>query len=140
MFPVWGCYDYMLIWTFVYKSLCRHLHIPSFFILFFWIFYFILGVSRLTVLWWFQVNSKGTYFSFCLYLIFSSFLKNRFLPGGYLLYNVVLVSAIQCSELAICIHISWLPRWQRIHLQCGRCGFNPWVRKIPQATAMPNKK
>ena len=82
LFPVWGCYDYMLIWTFVYKSLCRHLHIPSFFILFFWIFYFILGVSRLTVLWWFQVNSEGTYFSFCLYLIFSSFFKNRFLPGG----------------------------------------------------------
>ena len=25
---------------------------------------------------------------------------------------------------------SWL-RWQRVHLQCRRPGFNPWVRKIP---------
>ena len=24
----------------------------------------------------------------------------------------------------------WL-RWERIHLQCERPGFNPWVRKIP---------
>ena len=29
---------------------------------------------------------------------------------------------------------SWLPRWlsgRRICLQCRRCGFDPWVRKIP---------
>lgn len=45
-------------------------------------FCFILEYSQWTVLWWFQVNSEGTYFSFCLYLIFSSFFKNRFLPGG----------------------------------------------------------
>ena len=24
----------------------------------------------------------------------------------------------------------WLRQW-KIHLQCGRPGFNPWVRKIP---------
>ena len=24
----------------------------------------------------------------------------------------------------------WLS-WERIHLQCGRPGFNPWVGKIP---------
>ena len=27
--------------------------------------------------------------------------------------------------------LSWWFRWQRICLQCGRSGFNPWVRKIP---------
>ena len=26
---------------------------------------------------------------------------------------------------------SWWLRWQRIYLQCGRPGFDPWVRKIP---------
>ena len=25
----------------------------------------------------------------------------------------------------------WWLRWQRIHLQCRRHGFNPWVGKIP---------
>ena len=25
----------------------------------------------------------------------------------------------------------WWHRWSRIHLQCKRCRFNPWVQKIP---------
>ena len=32
------------------------------------------------------------------------------------------------------LQYSWLPlwlRWLRIHLQCGRPGFNPWAGKIP---------
>ena len=29
------------------------------------------------------------------------------------------------------IGLSWWLRWERIHLQCGTPGFNPWVRKIP---------
>ena len=28
--------------------------------------------------------------------------------------------------------LPWWLRWQRIHLQCGRPGFNPWVGKIPR--------
>ena len=27
--------------------------------------------------------------------------------------------------------LPWWLRWQRIHLQCGRPGFDPWVGKIP---------
>ena len=27
--------------------------------------------------------------------------------------------------------LPWWHRWQRIHLQCGRPGFDPWVGKIP---------
>ena len=27
--------------------------------------------------------------------------------------------------------LPWWLRWWRIRLQCGRPGFNPWVRKIP---------
>ena len=27
--------------------------------------------------------------------------------------------------------LPWWLRWYRIHLQCGRPGFNPWVGKIP---------
>ena len=27
--------------------------------------------------------------------------------------------------------LPWWLRWERIHLQCGRCGFDPWVGKIP---------
>ena len=64
-----------------------------------------------------------------------------------MLYNVVLVSAVQQSELAIQIHISpfgggisfsfrslWaslVAQWVKIRLQCGRPGFNPWVAKSP---------
>ena len=28
--------------------------------------------------------------------------------------------------------LSWWLRLQRIHLQCGRPGFDPWVGKIPE--------
>ena len=27
--------------------------------------------------------------------------------------------------------LPWWLRWKRIHLQCKRPGFNPWVEKIP---------
>ena len=27
--------------------------------------------------------------------------------------------------------IPWWLRWNRIHQQCGRPGFDPWVEKIP---------
>ena len=27
--------------------------------------------------------------------------------------------------------LSWWLRWSRIHQQCRRPGFDPWVRKIP---------
>ena len=27
--------------------------------------------------------------------------------------------------------LPWWLRWQRIHLQCGRPGFDPWIGKIP---------
>ena len=27
--------------------------------------------------------------------------------------------------------LPWWLRWERIRLQCGRPGFNPWVEKIP---------
>ena len=28
--------------------------------------------------------------------------------------------------------LPWWLRWKRIHLQCGRPAFNPWVGKIPE--------
>ena len=31
---------------------------------------------------------------------------------------------------------SWWLRWQRMHLQCGRPGFDPWVEKIPLEEGM----
>ena len=31
--------------------------------------------------------------------------------------------------------LPWWLRWQRIHLQCGRSGFNPSVGKIPRRKA-----
>ena len=38
-------------------------------------------------------------------------------------------------QILICICVIWgLPRWlrwERIHLQCRRPGFDPWVGKIP---------
>ena len=70
---------------------------------------------------------KGVYLYACVCL-FLFFIEVQ------LLYNVVLVSAIQQSESAICIHIYGLPwwlRWLSVCLQCGRPGFDPWVRKIP---------
>ena len=27
--------------------------------------------------------------------------------------------------------LAWWTRWERIHMQCGRYGFDPWVGKIP---------
>ena len=30
----------------------------------------------------------------------------------------------------------WWLRWYRVHLQCRRPGFNPWVRKIPLEEGM----
>ena len=27
--------------------------------------------------------------------------------------------------------LPWCLRWYRIHLQCGRPGFSPWLGKIP---------
>ena len=29
------------------------------------------------------------------------------------------------------IGFSWWLRWKKIHLQCGRPGFDPWIGKIP---------
>ena len=33
--------------------------------------------------------------------------------------------------------LPWWLRWQRIHLQCRRSGFDPWVGKIPWRRAWP---
>ena len=27
--------------------------------------------------------------------------------------------------------LAWWLSWQRIYLQCGRPGFDPWIRKVP---------
>ena len=35
------------------------------------------------------------------------------------------------GKISAPISLSWWPRWYRIHLQCGRPGFDPWVGKIP---------
>ena len=32
---------------------------------------------------------------------------------------------------ALCIGLPWWLSWQRLHLQCGRPGFDSWVGKIP---------
>ena len=36
----------------------------------------------------------------------------------------------QATHSSILGLLLWLS-WQRIHLQCGRAGFNPWVGKFP---------
>ena len=35
-----------------------------------------------------------------------------------------------CSQVRIDCGLPWWLSWLRIHLQCGRPGFNPWVGKI----------
>ena len=35
-----------------------------------------------------------------------------------------------------CVGLSWWLRWYRIHLQCGRPGFDPWVGKSPLQEGM----
>ena len=38
------------------------------------------------------------------------------------------------ANLVICIYshgLPWWLSWERVHLQCRRPGFNPWVEKIP---------
>ena len=35
------------------------------------------------------------------------------------------------NRIIFIIGLLWWLRWQRIHLQCRRLGFNSWVRKIP---------
>ena len=36
----------------------------------------------------------------------------------------------QQMNLRVFCGLPWWLGWQRIHLQCGRTGFDPWVRKI----------
>ena len=40
---------------------------------------------------------------------------------------------LECSVPSIIgnYRLPWWLRWSRIHLQCGRPGFDPWVGKIP---------
>ena len=49
-------------------------------------------------------------------------------------------TSVLCSLFCFCVfsdisvgywRLPWWLRWQRICLQRRRCGFNPWVRKIP---------
>ena len=61
-----------------------------------------------------QITSSGSFFGLRNYLTWKKLLKLNF-------------------KLAPC-KVQWLPwwfRWWRICLQCGRHGFDPWVRKIP---------
>ena len=40
-------------------------------------------------------------------------------------------STLKVGQITTVLQLpSWLSRW-RIHLQCGRLGFDPWVGKIP---------
>ena len=69
-----------------------------------------------------------------------------FCIGIYPVNSVVIVSGEQLRDSSIHSHVSVLPlfvlfqekarlslwlRWQRIHLQCRRPRFDPWVGKIP---------
>ena len=39
---------------------------------------------------------------------------------------------VRCfSSLGTFLKLSWWLRWERICLQCGRPGFDPWIGKIP---------
>ena len=81
---------------------------------FFLTFYFILGYNRLTVLWWFQVNSEGTQPYVCIYLFsskrpWSSFLAGCFLPrdclsmwltGASLPFSAVLGNKLDFSQFS----------------------------------------
>ena len=35
--------------------------------------------------------------------------------------------------------LPWWLSWSKIHLQCGRLGFNPWVGKSPQRRSSPGE-
>ena len=41
--------------------------------------------------------------------------------------------AVDCKKISVnpILRLPWGLRWQRIHLQCGRLRFDPWVGKIP---------
>ena len=42
-----------------------------------------------------------------------------------------ILSGLSICGLPLC-GLPWWLSWQRIHLQCGRPGFDPWVGKIPR--------
>ena len=49
---------------------------------------------------------------------------------SYVYHTHTYASTINFSALML-PRLSWWLKWQRICLQCGRPGFDPWVGKIP---------
>ena len=57
----------------------------------------------------------------------SDFIKSMYLHSNALYGGIDFSLRVLTTKLGIC---TWL-RWWRIGLQCGRPGFDPWVKKIP---------
>ena len=73
-----------------------------------------------------------------IYMLISIYLFIQIPLGGLWLYrqywqgSILLCGLHQVTYLFVCFQ--WLPRWlsgKESACQCRRCGFNPWVRKIP---------
>ena len=57
--------------------------------------------------------------------------EELFLVSPSMIFFVKLPIALLFYFLLLCHGLPWWLRQQRIHLQCRRPGFNPWVGEIP---------